>query len=272
MPTEQTDFIAGLDQSRPQGSESLSEADDHLRLTKKTITATFVGSDGNFYDKPVTAGPDDLNAIPTRWADTVDRTTDQTVGGVKAFTSTVQADAGVVDANGANLIERQATEVYVGAADGNVVVVGIDEDSMVLSYADGAETTAVLNMANVADLLYPVDSIIHGGPDPSIRFPGTTWQQIEGRVVIGAGTGTDDNDNPEAFAEHAEAGEYSHQLTIPEMPAHTHDVRRHVNEAEDASGSWSSDSGAAQSGSTGGDAYHNNIQPYRAAYIWLRTA
>ena len=75
MPTEQTEFIAGLDQSRPQGSESLSEADDHLRLIKKSITATFVGSDGDHFDGPVSVGPDELNAIPGRWADTVRLTT-----------------------------------------------------------------------------------------------------------------------------------------------------------------------------------------------------
>jgi hypothetical protein len=41
MPLESASFINGLDANNPAGGDSLSQADDHLRLIKATIKATF---------------------------------------------------------------------------------------------------------------------------------------------------------------------------------------------------------------------------------------
>lgn len=51
--------------------------------------------------------------------------------------------------------------------------------------------------------------------DPALRWPGTTWEVFApGRVLIGAGTGTDINGTSMSFAVGATGGEYSHQLTV----------------------------------------------------------
>lgn len=59
--------------------------------------------------------------------------------------------------------------------------------------------------------------------DPAVRWPGTTWEVFApGRVLIGAGTGTDVNGTSMTFAVGATGGEYSHQLTVGELAGHTH--------------------------------------------------
>lgn len=51
--------------------------------------------------------------------------------------------------------------------------------------------------------------------DPAVRWPGTTWEVFApGRVLIGAGKGTDVNGTSMEFAVGATGGEYSHQLTV----------------------------------------------------------
>ena len=60
--------------------------------------------------------------------------------------------------------------------------------------------------------------------DPAVRWPGTTWEVFApGRVLIGAGKGTDINGTSMEFKVGATGGEYSHQLTVGEMPSHGHD-------------------------------------------------
>ena len=55
--------------------------------------------------------------------------------------------------------------------------------------------------------------------DPAVRWPGTTWEVFApGRVLIGAGKGTDVNGTSMEFKVGATGGEYSHQLTVGELP------------------------------------------------------
>lgn len=59
--------------------------------------------------------------------------------------------------------------------------------------------------------------------DPAVRWPGTTWEVFApGRVLIGAGKGTDVNGTSMEFKVGATGGEYSHQLTVGELAGHTH--------------------------------------------------
>lgn len=112
--------------------------------------------------------------------------------------------------------------------------------------------------------------------NPSNIWSGTTWSAIaEGRVLIGVGTGTDDNSNTMSISAGDTGGEYTHQLTIEEMPAHTHNWWPGYTESV-ASGSIKVREDNIRNGtatsSTGEDAYHNNVQPYLGVYIWQRTA
>jgi hypothetical protein len=113
--------------------------------------------------------------------------------------------------------------------------------------------------------------------------PGTllgygTWSAFgAGRVVIGAGSGTDINGETVAFTAGATGGEYNHTLTVAEMPEHTHTVNT-------SSASWNNGSatlnapatpyvaGTSNTSSAGSGDKHNNIQPYVVIYAWRRTA
>lgn len=103
----------------------------------------------------------------------------------------------------------------------------------------------------------------------------------QGRTLIGAGTGTDDQPTPESidFEGGSTGGEYNHSLTIEEMPPHTHNIyylnktnpKRNVFNV----GLKNSAYGTLPSSSTGGNGAentipHNNLPPYIVVYFYKR--
>ena len=59
MPAETASYIHQLNKDAPQGGESISEGDDHLRVIKTSILGTFPSITG-----AVTASHTDLNKVP----------------------------------------------------------------------------------------------------------------------------------------------------------------------------------------------------------------
>lgn len=132
-------------------------------------------------------------------------------------------------------------------------------------------------------------SVVATSPATLLGFG--TWAQIAGgRVLVGQTSGDVDFDTAEEVG-----GEKTHQLTVAEMPSHTHVQNAHSH-TEQLQGSTtgatngtnlmgSSATGgslrsAAQSTlaatatnqNTGGDGAHNNMPPYLVVYMWKRTA
>ena len=125
------------------------------------------------------------------------------------------------------------------------------------------------------------------------QYGGTSWTKIEGRFLLGASS---------SYPVNATGGEETHKLSESEMPRHTHDgstgtgytnFMRVVNTSgtlHDANtmpgysgGTYEdvTDTGNFPSGNhwhsfttdtTGGGQAHNNMPPYKAVYIWERTA
>ena len=113
---------------------------------------------------------------------------------------------------------------------------------------------------------------------------GTTWgagdgsttfnvPNSQGRVSMGVGTNTDKNGHSGTWVLGDIGGEYNHKLTVNEMPSHTHNskYRREFNYT--AMGSYthalastatSGYEASEQSTNTysGGNGFHNNIQPF----------
>lgn len=111
--------------------------------------------------------------------------------------------------------------------------------------------------------------------NPNTLFGYGVWTPFgQGRVTIGAGSGTDTNGETKAFNAGATGGEYNHKLTTAELPSHTHGITientRGVGSdgAEDGKSSFSTGNTQA----TGGNQAHNNIQPYIVVNRWLRVS
>lgn len=138
------------------------------------------------------------------------------------------------------------------------------------------------------DAVYPVGSIHMSvcSVNPmsyAYSFPGCWIPFGAGRVLMGAGTGTDINGCSIGFAGGACGGEYTHRLTTAEMPSHSHVTRGYnttLPESVDrcqqpiVDDDWDGiiQDGCTPTSSVGGNAYHNNIQPYVTVYMWHRCA
>lgn len=110
-------------------------------------------------------------------------------------------------------------------------------------------------------------------------YGGTSWTKIEGRFLIGA---SDDYDVGTT------GGEATHVLTVAEMPSHFHWDNYYwdgsgstgvydwktcmINTANGGTGNWTQYANDEIVSLTGGSQAHNNIPPYYAVYIWVRTA
>lgn len=123
--------------------------------------------------------------------------------------------------------------------------------------------------------------------DPSTRLGYGTWSRFaEGRTLVGF-SGSVSNTVPEwVKTSGSEFGEYTHKLTVEELP--TFRVETPITRAGSipTNNDWtwlSNDGGHANDGTidssglmksipAGGDQPHNNIQPSKVVFIWIRTS
>lgn len=133
--------------------------------------------------------------------------------------------------------------------------------------------------------LFPVKSAVMRPVDPGLPVSQGglgfgTWQDKSGRVPIGAGTYTDANGDTNNFGENGSGGEFSHKLTIPEIPSHDHiqvlpqeyggnQFIRSLVATSNNDERWVENN---RTRPTGGDESHNNIQPWFGVKIWYRVA
>ena len=102
-------------------------------------------------------------------------------------------------------------------------------------------------------------------PNTYLGF-GTWVPYAQGQVVVGVGTG---------YSLGQTGGEATHTLTVPEIPAHSHNV---LYDPTWQTGGGSGGIGRPGSATweatsqTGGGQPHNNMQPFTVAYVWTRTA
>ena len=136
--------------------------------------------------------------------------------------------------------------------------------------------------------LYPVGSIYISTTNTNPgTFIGGTWESYgEGRTLIGAGIGTDTNNESKSFIANSTGGEYKHTLTTAEMPSHTHGFSSGGHAivydsdvgvlgtngfASSSNGWWHiMNKNGSDIAYSGGSQPHNNIQPYIVTYMWKR--
>ena len=125
------------------------------------------------------------------------------------------------------------------------------------------------------DFFYPVGSIYTStsSTSPETLFGGS-WTEITGRFML-----AHDSSHPAGST----GGEYSHTLTVSEMPSHSHPLQQYGHNPGAADGASKYGSYPAEihadhaenwyfgTQSVGGSASHNNTPPYLSVYMWKRT-
>jgi hypothetical protein len=120
--------------------------------------------------------------------------------------------------------------------------------------------------------------------DVMVRHGYGTWERYaEGRTLVGYSNKSSDPSSYKTMGN--EFGENEHQLTVAEMPSHSHENKirgsgggANTNPYEAYKGAASANDhyGLYEGGitieKTGGDQPHNNIQPSIVAAYWLRIA
>jgi hypothetical protein len=244
MALETATYINGLNTANPAATDPLSQADEHLRLIKSTVKATFPNITG-----AVTATQADLD---TKSAITSDGSTPSLASGITG--AEVKTLIGVVEPAITSDGSSPALASGITAAE-------------VRSLINAQEAATSISLLDV----YPVGSVYISvlAANPSTLFGGT-WVAIgSGKTLVGIDSSDTDFDALEETG-----GSKTHTLTVDEMPAHTHsmsieDTRGSGSPgAEDGSSSFST----VNTSSTGGGQAHTIVQPYLVVSMWKRTA
>lgn len=238
MGMETAEIIGQLRKDWPLKDDLIPEADDHLREIKKAIKQTFPGPG---IESPFTRGGGD------------------------GFTKVITATEDEI-----NHLAGVTTDVQTQ----------IDTEVTTRGDADAALDARVIALEAVShamSALFPVGSIyfMADGVSPATRLGFGVWARLgEGRFLVSQGTDVV-NGVSRGYVRGADAwGEYRHQLTIDEMPAHTHPVLLGDSDNSGSVIEHGSDRGTSTDNtqSTGGDAQHENSPPAFGIYMWERTA
>lgn len=170
----------------------------------------------------------------------------------------------------------------------NLEMKTVPEDKDVANVEFVRSEIASIAMQQLLDYAYPIGTVYKNAYNPGnpglasgpfgTNYFGTWAKYAEGQTIIGSGTHTDARGETLSFVSGVSGGEYSHVLTKPEMPSHTHtDANYYVLANNDTSGGgWNNvpvnTNGRLSLSVEGGDQPHNNMQPYTVVHIWVRTA
>lgn len=265
-------------------NETLYNLDDFVTNTSLTTTlgdyvtsSAFNTSLGNYYTK---------SEVDAKIADVsgggVTQSGDNTFTGTNTFTKGIVAKE--------DTSSTTDTTTYNGNHISRVRLSKAGGTSASYNYAlpDKSGTLALLEnlVPSIGTIVFRSDNI-----SPSTIYPNTTWEKIEGRVIMGAS---------DAYPLGSTGGEATHTLTIDEMPSHGHieniaiqnygvmlrmgghrdeitsGYRMYeVKEESFSSGFQTLDgytSSATKTNAEGRGFEHNNLQPYEACNVYKRIA
>lgn len=152
-------------------------------------------------------------------------------------------------------------------------------DSAIKAAVAAAVSSVTKTLSDNMHAQYPVGSYIYSdkADNPATYLPymsDTTWvQTAAGRVLIGAGTA----DSGTVYTVGQTGGEEKHQLTVEELAAHSHVVfagfgstssTENDNPLTNRSSVWNN----RETSSVGGNMPHNNMEPYKVVYVFMRSA
>jgi hypothetical protein len=241
MGLETGTYISDLNSSNPVAGDPVNEGDDHIRLVKSTVKATFPSITG-----AVTSTHTELNLLDG------------------------------VTANTTELNYLDITTLGTAEASKAVTVDASKDSTGIRNLTISGTLTIGSNTATTLQAVYPVGSIyinaaVSTNPGTLLGFG--TWAAFgAGRVIVGLNAADSDFDTAQETG-----GTKTHTLTVDEIPSHTHtSTLRGNGEDENQNIPSASDntdpSLTMTTDATGGGQAHNNLQPYIVAYMWRRTA
>ena len=241
MGLETGTYISDLNSSNPVAGDPVNEGDDHIRLVKSTVKATFPSITG-----AVTSTHSELNLLDGVTANTTELNyVDVTTLGTAQASKAVTTDASN-DSTGMRNLTISGT-LTIGS-----------------------------NTATTLQAVYPVGSIYINAAvttNPGTLLGFGTWVAFgAGRVIVGYNASDSDFD-----ALQETGGAKTHTLSVSEIPSHTHTSALRGNGEDELqnipSASDNTDPSLTMTtAATGGGGSHNNVQPYIVAYMWRRTA
>ena len=185
----------------------------------------------------------------------------------------------------ANSLDSEVMKVTAKSSSGGVVsmtVTRAQRGTTAKAFSQLAIVTNGIYIDDILDKIYPVGSIYMSATLSTTtqvqNALGGTWVAWgAGRVPVGVDTSQTEFDTVEETG-----GEKTHKLTTSEIPSHSHTIRSGWSENSPGNDAyryqfWGGNDldwhgGNLGTGSTGGDGYHNNLQPYITCYMYKRTA
>ena len=247
MGLESATFIENLNINNPEAVDAISQADDHLRLIKSVLKASFPN-----INAAVTAVPAELNKKTAIISDGAGQLTFNT----NVTQALMQTLLGII---------KPALSI-----DGSTLSIDSGTTAADIRTALGVSGTSILDV-------YPVGSV-YIGVDSSFDIEGTfggSWTRIsQGRMLVGH----DDSSSPDADFDTTEefSGSKTHQLSINELPAHSHTVagmQQVVGDSVNTTGSGELGESATITSSTVGQGQaFSKMPPYLVVCMWKRTA
>tara|TARA_Y100000114_G_C11754518_1_gene326148 strand:+ start:31 stop:747 length:717 start_codon:yes stop_codon:yes gene_type:complete len=237
MGLETGTFIDSLNSSNPAAGDPVNEGDDHIRLVKSTVKATFPNISG-----AVTSTHTELNLLD----------------GVTANTT----ELNYVDIT--TLGTAQASKAVT--ADANKDITGIRNLTVSGTLTIGSDTATTLQA------VYPVGSIYINASvatNPGTLLGFGTWVAFgAGRVMVGIDSSDTDFDAAEETG-----GSKTKTLSISEIPSHTHTIAASNNDSDAGGISQGNVTGTTNvnTGATGSGSAFSLVQPYIVVYMWKRT-
>ena len=246
MGLETGTYIDSLNSSNPTAGDSVGQGDDHLRLIKSTVKATFPN-----LTNAVTSTHTELNILDGATVNTakINYNDITTLGTVEA-SKTVTADANKDTTGQRNLTITGALSAASGTIGGNTIA----------------------TLQNI----YPVGSVYINASvatNPGTLLGFGTWVAFgAGRVMVGIDASQTEFDTAEETG-----GAKTHTLSISEIPSHNHNQPSGIlpapnsNDVDVTGGNGRTLGNNVTTDSTGGGGAHNNLQPYIVVYMWKRT-
>jgi len=276
MGLETANDISELVPANPAGSDETAQGDDHIRLIKAVLQATFPNISG-----ALTASHTALNTLAADVGNFIKR------DGSVSMTGPLQMGGQRVTGAGA---ATNATDLVTKAQ--------LD------AVASGATSGASAALSGAWPIGSVYTSVVSTNPATLFGF-GTWTRYAQGRMLISEGTGNDGQENRN-FGGGSTGGNYEVELSNTNLPSHNHGIfaadanpvspgllTSRTQTVQVAGGTQTGDNnqqyaatragsitpsspaffGSTQNtGNTGATARHENMPPYITVYMWRRTA